>query len=496
MRYYILPICLFFFTSTLFAQREQKKYTFNLDEVIEMARTQSTEALQAKHTFRASYWQYRSYKAEFLPSLVFSGTLPSFIHGVEQVRQNDGSYAFKNSFSNSLSGTLSVEQNVPFTGGTFSVNSRLQRYDEYEPNRLIQYSSTPISVRYEQSIFGVNQLKWSRKIEPLKYEEAKRGYLKSMEGVSITAIRYFFSLASAQQNLAIAEFNYNNNEELFKIAGGRYGIGTIGENDLLQSELNYMNARASLNEARLNLANAKNRLRSFLGFNENADIEIIIPDKVPSVNIDLDKILELAKQNNPDLLAYRRQLIEAEKNVASERANRGFTANLSAEFGLNPYGGGSENIKDAYKDLKDKEVVSLGLRIPILDWGRGKGRVKMAKSNLDLVRVQIEQKLVDFEQDILLQVNQFNQQGEQFAITAKADTIAQSRYAVSKQRYLIDKITITDMNNAQNDRDNAKRQYINALQNYWNYYYTLRQTTLHDLLFDRPLDVDYDMLID
>ncbi|MDR1055766.1 MAG: TolC family protein [Prevotellaceae bacterium] len=467
----------------------------SLDEVIEAAKGQSTEALQAKHTFRASYWEFRSYKAEFLPSLVFSGTLPSFIHGIEQVRQNDGTYAFKSSFSNNLRGTMSLEQNVPFTGGTFSISSGLQRYDQYEPDRLYNYTSTPINITYSQSIFGVNQLKWSKKIEPLKYEEAKRRYLKSIEGVAINAIRYFFNLASAQQNLAIAEFNYANNDTLFKIAGGRYGIGTIGENDLLQSELNYMNSRATLNDAKLQLANAKNRLRSFLGFNETADIEIMIPERVPNLDLNLDKIMELAKQSNPDLMAFQRQLIEAEKNVATQKASR-FSANIDVEFGLNPRDGGSEQIANAYKNLKDREVVSLGLRIPILDWGRGKGRVKMAQSNQDLVKAQIEQELADFEQNIILQVNQFNQQGEQFAITAKADTIAQNRYAVSKQRYLIDKITITDMNNAQNDRDNARQRYLNALSNYWNYYYTLRQTTLYNLLFDKPLDVDYDMLID
>ena len=492
MRYFVLSICLFF-TVSIFAQK--KTYVLTLDEVIEMAKSQSTEAIQAKHSFRSSYWQHRSYKAEFLPSLVFSGSLPSFTHGVEQVRQNDGTYQYRQVFSNNLSGMFSLEQNVPLTGGTFSINSRLERNDNYNP-RSTRYTSTPVSIRYSQSIFGVNRLKWSKKIEPLRYQEAKRKYLKSIENVSITAIRYFFSLATAQQNLAMAEFNYANNDTLFRIAGGRYGIGTIGENDLLQSELTYENSKASLNDAKLQLATSQNRLRSFLGFNENADIEIIIPHEIPNVDLNLDKIMELSKESNPDLLAYQRQLIEAEQNVATQRSSR-FTANLSVEFGLNPYSDSPiEEITDAYKNLKDREVIGLNLRIPILDWGQGKGRIKMAESNLDLVRTQIDQALIDFEQNIVLQVNQFNQQSEQFKITAKADTIAQKRYSVSMQRFLIDKISITDMNNAQNDRDSAKQRYISALSNYWNFYYTLRQTTLYDLLKNEPLEVDYDMLID
>ena len=39
---------------------------------------------------------------------------------------------------------------------------------------------------------------------------------------------------------------------------------------------------------------------------------------------------------------------------------------------------------------------------------------------------------MDFEQDIMLNVRQFNMQTQQFAIAAKADTIAQKRYDVCK----------------------------------------------------------------
>jgi outer membrane protein TolC len=266
---------------------------------------------------------------------------------------------------------------------------------------------------------------------------------------------------------------------------------------MLQSELNYMNACATLNDAILNLAASKNRLRSFLGFNESMDISIAIPDEAPTLNLDADKVMELAKQNSPDLLAYERQLIEAQRNVASAKAARGFSADLFMQFGLDQRSGTRESsgkIADAYQKPGDMERIQLGLRIPILDWGKGKGRVKMAQSNEELTRVQILQAVTDFEQDVLLQVNQYNIQAEQYRITAKADTIAQKRYDVSMQRYLTDKIDITEMNNAQNDRDNARLRSVAALRNYWNYYYTIRQLTLYDLAGNKPLETDYDKL--
>jgi outer membrane protein TolC len=56
----------------------KKRLTFTLDEVIGLAREQSQAALVAKHTFTVKYWQYRSYKAQFLPSLNLDAQLGQF----------------------------------------------------------------------------------------------------------------------------------------------------------------------------------------------------------------------------------------------------------------------------------------------------------------------------------------------------------------------------------------------------------------------------------
>jgi outer membrane protein TolC len=399
------------------------------------------------------------------------------------------------SFISQVNGTLSLSQNLP-TGGVVSILSSLDRqdrflnsFDQYEG---ASYRTVPVSVNLRQSIFGVNEWKWDRKIEPLRYEEAKRNYLKQLEAISLRAIQYFFDLASAQQNLAIAEFNYANNDTLHKIAQGRYNIGTIGENDLLQSELNYLNAGSSLNQAQLDVDTYQNRLRSFLGFNELVTVAIILPTKVPKAILDLEEVMVWARKNNPDLLGYQRQLIEAEKQVAQEKASTGLQADINLSFGLNQQ---ADEFRAAYTNPVDMETARISLQIPILDWGRGKGRVRMARSNQQVVQTQIDQALADFEQDVVLKVRQFNMQEIQYNIAAKSDTVAQKRYDASKARFLIDKITITDMNNAQSDRDRAQQNFVSALRNYWNYYYLLRQIALYDFINTKPLEADFDELV-
>ncbi|MDD4919814.1 MAG: TolC family protein [Bacteroidales bacterium] len=506
-------ICILFPARGMWAQTNQEtadqnsqeyilySYNLTLEEVLHLATTQSNESLRARNSYQVGYWQYRSYKANFLPYLSFTSQLPEFSRKIVDVPSIDPQtgevrHDYSSEFYNVFSGGLSLQQNLP-TGGSVTVSSSLQRVDRFSGSfnnhQSTEYLSTALNVRLRQSIFGVNEMKWDRKIEPLKYEEAKRTYIENMENVNQRAIQLFFNMAIAQQRLAIAEFNHANNDTLYNIAAGRYELGTIGENDLLQSELAYQNALKKLNDDRLNLEDAENRLRSYLGFNERVKLNVVIPENVPNVKLDVEQVLQLSLENNPDMITYETQLIEAQKNVAQQRANRGFQANLNVAFGLNQQATG---LFDSYKDPRDMQTVSIGLTVPILDWGRGKGMVKMAQSNEELVRRQVDQSRLDFQQDISLNVRQFNMQEQQFFIAAKADTIAQKRYDVAKQRYLIDKITVTDMNNAQLDRDEARVGYVQALYNYWRYYYELRALSQYDFVSGKQLDADFDSLVD
>src|SRR5450759_3472005 len=102
--------------------QELKKLTF--DEVIKLSEEQSPNALIAKHRYRASYWMYRSFKAQYLPSLTLSGTTPDFSNGLDKVYDystNQFFYTQTNTLSNL--GTLSLSQNIGPTGTVIALRS-------------------------------------------------------------------------------------------------------------------------------------------------------------------------------------------------------------------------------------------------------------------------------------------------------------------------------------------------------------------------------------
>lgn len=472
----------------LFSQNNSTTKFLTLDEVIQLANQQSPDALLAKNEFKNKYWQYRTYKAAYRPSLNLETTLPDLNRSISSLTLPDGSDAFIERSSVFSSTNLSLEQAIGLTGGSIYFNTGLQRIDNIlSDSTITSYLSTPFIVGIRQPIFAFNNLYWQKKIDPIKYEEAKRKYVEDIEQLAIKAVNYFFELYLAQINLEIAELNLINNDTLYKISQGRYNLGKIAENELLQMELSVLNANITLEQAKLDVEKSIFDLKSFLRIKETDKIELNPPEKLPVFNVDLTVAVEQAKKNREAILTFERKKWEAKMEVAKAKAGRRFNANIFATYGLTQ---SALDFSDAYANPQDQQQFRVGLQVPLLDWGRSKAVLEMAKANQELITTTIEQEEIDFEREIFIKAMQFNMQRNQLVIAEKSDTIALKRYEVTKQRYLIGKIDITDLNIALKEKDLARQGFVEALRNYWVSYFTIRKLTHYDFEKNQPISFD------
>ncbi|WP_029905078.1 TolC family protein [Prevotella sp. 10(H)] len=463
----------------------------NIATAIDIARRQSPDVLVARHSFRSSYWNYCYYKANYKPALSFS-SLPYYNNQINIVTMEDGTSEYITQKQLRTDANLSVTQNIPWTGGTISVNTSLQRLDILGDSKRHTYKSNPVSVTIQQSIFGYNSLKWDKKIEPLRFEEAKKSYIETLELVSVNTITKFFNLARAQSNLQIAKLNFANADTLYTFAKGRYNIGTITENEMLQLEINKLTEESNMSNAQLEVDDYTEALRTYLGITDEIMIETDITHQIPDLVINIEDALSKAINNSSDIVNMERRKRESDSNVAYARSQNGLKADIYAQLGLTQT---NENISRAYRDPQSYQYIELGIKIPILDWGRGKGRISVAKSNRDMVYTQVEQDRTNFELNINKLVKQFNLQANLVKVAVKTDYTASRRNDVARKLYILGRSTILDMNAAIAEQNSARRNYVNALYNYWQLYYTIRSITLFD--FDKKIQLteDYNALI-
>lgn len=233
--YCIIALSLLLRPETAAAQQEELM-TLSLQQAIEIAQENSPEAQAARHTYRAAYWNYRFFRANYLPSVTLTSS-PTLNREINKITQPDGTNQFIQQDQLSTDLSLKINQNIWFTGGSLFVKSTTQRIDEFEDNHTA-YNTQPVVIGYEQQLFGYNSLKWDRRIEPLRYREARKAYAEALELVASETSTLFFNLATAQTNLDIATYNYASADTLYRYAEGRYNIGTITENEMLQLEIN------------------------------------------------------------------------------------------------------------------------------------------------------------------------------------------------------------------------------------------------------------------
>ncbi len=478
------------------ALQGQSKTEINmtLEDAIRLAKSQSLASFKNKNTYLTQYWAYRSYRAKRLPSLNLQSTPINYDRSVLQRYDSESNTdLFIPNESLSTSVGASINQNLFFTGGTLSLNSDFRRLHNYEQSST-NYAASPVVLRLRQPLNGYNQYRWEARIEPLEFEQAKREFIEEMESISMQVSDEFFGLARSEINLQIAITNRENADTLYTIGKGRFNIGTVTQDELLDMELSLLNANLDVKQATLNLEQSRASFNSYLGIDKNVIIKCLIPLETPTFQVTVEKAVTLALENNSTILNMQRQLLNANRRVAETRSQSGLNANIQANLGFDKNADSFDNVYRA--PFGDQRGVSISLNIPIVDWGQRRGQIQMAKSERNVTEISVKQTRIDFEQQVLIKVMEFNMQQDILAIVAKADTVAQMGYDVTKQRFMIDKVDIIKLNSARNALDAARRNYISSIAQFWSSYFNLRRLTLYDFESNLTLQQDFDQLLE
>ena len=486
----ILLCCCF---ASLSAQNDMQKILLTINDAISFAQNNSFDALEARNTLQSRHWSFQTYKAGFLPTLNFSADVANINRSIVALQDaNTADIYYRSNFNMRNRSNFSLNQNIGLTGGTLSLYSNILRLDQYKPNRFITYYSEPVALSYIQSLGGYNRFKWDKKIEPEKYEMAKREYLEAMGNVALNAVGLFFNVAIERMKLNIANKNYGNTAIIYKIALKRFGLGTITKNELMQIELKMINDSIAINNSSLQLIEQTQRLRLFLGLDSNGDIETTINEQLPYIQLDGQQVFNRVIQNSSFSLYQKIQEIEAEMEIARAKSNSGFTSQIQVQFGLS---NSSEDFANAYKELLDQEIVNVSLSIPLVDWGKGKRTVLAAKTQAETTRKRILQIYKEFEQEIFNDVMRFNHQRAKCILSDKARTVANDWYELNIKNFENNSITVTDLNTSQTEKDEAFMNYINEMKNYWLYYYQLQGKSLYDYISNRNISEEFDNIL-
>jgi outer membrane protein TolC len=448
-----------------------------LQRAIELAQQQGLAARAAVAARDAARYRDRAFYSRLLPQLSVGGTVPQYNRSIISVLQPDGSTLFKPQDQMDAALTATLSQKLPFTGGDLFVTSALARLSRTGESAFHSWTSTPISIGLRQDLLRPNASAWDQREQPLRAELAERTWLEAREDIAVNTSALFFDLYAARVALANQIKNAAINDTLYTLNKGRFEVGKIAENDLLQSELALLRARASLDGARLEYDRAAAALRLALNLPAGAPLEIEVSSTVPEFDADTTRAVSEALKNRAAVSDVALQEVQSRRRVTEARLNNWVGASVTASYGFNAT---APEASLVYSNLLNAQKFAVSLSLPLWQWGAHGETVQAATADRERTTSQAQSTLQQTAQDAHFAALQLSQARRSLALSAKADTVAGKRFDVALNRYLIGRIGFDQLYVAQLEKDQALTGYVQALRGYWQAYYRLRRLTLFD----------------
>ena len=455
-----------------------------LQQAIDMAQRQGPLARAAVAQREAARQRDRAFNARLLPQVSLGGTVPSYQRAITPVLQPDGTTLYTPLQQTASNLGLSVTQQVPLTGGQLSFGSTISQLQLSGSQQYKSYTTVPYQVSLQQPIFRPNETRWNDEEQSLSIDISERQYLEARENIAIATTNAFFAFYSARITLNNSVANAAVNDTVYTLNKGRFEVGKIGENDLLQSELALLRARAALDQAKLDFDRSLSALRIAINVPPAAALDVVVTPEVPDFRVDTLVAVRQAMRNESQSRVNDYNDVDANRRIAEAKLFGGPGASVTASYGVNQTAG---ILNQAYQNPLESQAFAVTLSTPIFLFGAHSADVQAAQASREQVLATNKLSAANIEQGARYAALGLDQARRGLLISAKGDTVGSKRYEVAYNRYVIGKITYADLYLSQQEKDAALQAYVAALQLYWLSYYNLRLLTLYDFEKGTPI---------
>jgi outer membrane protein TolC len=455
-----------------------------LQQAIAMAQSQGPQARAATAQREAARQRDRAFNARLMPQISLAGSVPSYQRAITPVLQPDGTTLYTPLQQTSSNVGVNVTQQIPLTGGQLSFGSSLSQLQLSGSQQYKSYTSIPYQVSLQQPIFRPNETRWNDQEQSLTIEIAERQYLETRESIAIATTNSFFAFYSARINLNNSIANAAVNDTVYTLNKGRFQVGKIGENDLLQSELALLRARAAMDQAKLDFDRSLSALRIAVNVPPSAALDVTVTPDVPDFQADTLMAVRQALRNQSQVRLNEFGDVDANRRVAEARLFGGPGASVTASYGVNQTAG---VLNQAYQNPLESQAFAVSVSTPLYLFGAHSADIQAAQATREAVRSGNKLSIANIEQGARYAALGLDQARRGLIISAKADTVGNKRYEVAYNRYVIGKISYADLYISQQEKDAALQAFVAALQQYWVSYYQLRLQTLYDFEKGEPI---------
>lgn len=378
----------------------------SLDDSIALGLKNNYDIKYAKSAREKSYWSLSEAEKNKKLSLDYAHS--------DQSEKNKTSSGFDNRFSNTLTLTLPL------------------------------YSGHTLENKIEQG-------KLSLQVADLDVDAAK-------QQIKLDVITKYLTVLEYRNELDVNQESVNNYTDHLNLVQSKYDLGMVAKTDVLASQVDLANAQDTLIQSQNNYNNAIAALNNAIGLPHETELTLKEGFTYKEYPRAMDECLAYAIEHRTELAQYKAKIASAQYDVQIAKGNKLPTVDLSVVQGWNDTQlPGMEN---------SDTLLKLTASLNVFDSGRTNSQIKQAEHNVDMVNDN-----ADKERDaILLDVRQYYlsmKEAEKRIDTNKVSVNqAQENLDIQKVRYEVGVGTNLDLLDAVLALNSARKNEIQALYDY------------------------------
>lgn len=268
----------------------------------------------------------------------------------------------------------------------------------------------------------------------------------------------YYGLALATARRRVAEQALAAAEEFERITGLLVNGGEVAQVDLIRARLQTASRRDEMEQARANEAAVADILRSLTGQDFDAPIQVIdLLTMVPEQK-EIDRYAVTSITTRPEFSQFDAVRRAAEQEISLARSDRRPQLVYSINGGFD-----SDTVRSAMIREHLGGVLSLGLTIPIFDWGSSKSRERQARLRIQSVETDRALSRRIFTQQFNTSHSQAVSAMVRYRIVNSSIADAEKNVTTSIARYRAGEASIIEVTDAQGTLASQRAALAQAL---------------------------------
>ncbi len=459
----------------VFACYSQKTDTLKLEHILKFYYLQSNEAQKAGISKEIGKIDWENFNLSKLPVISFNISPISFSKSIVSLQDPiSGNYNYTSNYVNNSSTGINIEIPVNYTGGKLNLNSNLNMMREFSLNKN-SFRANLLEISYSQFLFGGRKnYEFEKKISELSFKNLDNKTKQKHLEIQRQSVELYLDLLSKDIELKNSQKNKLYSDTVLHLSTIRYTNGEITETELTQVEVQQQQQLLMVEYSTITRSKSLRKLITFLNL-EQKEYIVVIPQFQIENNIDFNDALIALNRNNPFFLEKEIRNTEAEQRLYNANTKQIFNLEINMSYGLNQYG---EFLYKAYSNPSLQQAFTIGITIPIIDWGKSRNLRRSARLQKMLTKFNIVNEEKQMVESLYAAVEEYNYACSISEISFEKLQLTEKQYQLMIKNYELGQNTFYDLMIANSQLLKSQAEYLKNLSEVWNRYYQIRSIIL------------------